>query len=219
MNQAGSKPGPVVLVGAGDLGRDSLSVFDALTREDRRWEVAGFLDDGLAPGTEVLGFPVLGGLEWLESASADLRVLITIGTPAVRRTVDARIRAWGRRYATVLHPSLLSSRWVEIGEGALIMGGCSVTVAAVLGCHVVLNPGCTVAHDVRIGDYSYLSPGVHLAGRVTLEAEAYLGTGAVVIPGRRIGRGATVGAGAVVIRDVPPLATAVGVPTRLLDSR
>ena len=211
--------GKVVCVGAGELGRDCLSVLDALHQDDPRWEMVGYLDDGLAGGTEVLGFPVLGGLTWLERAPADVRALITIGVPAVRRKVDERIRAWGRPFATLIHPGTATSRWVEFGEGALVMAACSFTVESVVGRHVVVNPGCTVAHDVRIGDYSYLSPGVHLAGRVTLESEAYLGTGAVVIPSRTVGKGATVGAGAVVIRDVPPGATAVGVPTRLLEPR
>ncbi len=209
----------MVCVGAGELGRDGLSVFEALHAEDARWEMMGFLDDGVPPGTEVLGYPVLGGLRWLEDAPSDVRTLLTVGTPAVRRALDERIRAWGRRYATWIHPDTAASRWVDFGEGTLVMAACSFTVEATVGRHAVVNPGCTVAHDVRIGDYSYLSPGVHLAGRVTLEAEAYLGTGAVVIPSQTVGRGAVVGAGGVVIRDVPPGRTVVGVPARELGSQ
>jgi len=192
---------------------------EALQQDDSEWEMVGYLDDGVPSGTDVLGYPVLGGLDWLEKAPSEVQALITIGVPAVRRKVDERIRSWGRAFATLIHPGTATSRWVDFGEGSLVMAACSFTVESVLGRHVVVNPGCTVAHDVRIGDYSYLSPGVHLAGRVTLEAEAYLGTGAVVIPSRTVGKGATVGAGAVVIRDVPPGSTAVGVPTRLLESQ
>lgn len=213
-----AQPGPVVLIGAGELGRDALSVFHALHARDPHWTVLGFLDD--APervGSTVLGVPVLGGVDWLDRAPPEVQVLITVGSPGARRRLDESFTRKGVRWATAIHPSVELTPWVTIGEGSLVMAGCTFTVEVEVGRHVVVNPGCTVAHDVRIGDYCYLSPGVDLAGRVVLEPEAYLGTGAVVIPSRTVGRGAVVGAGGVVIRDVPAGATAVGVPTRLLE--
>jgi acetyltransferase-like isoleucine patch superfamily enzyme len=45
---------------------------------------------------------------------------------------------------------------------------------------------------------------------------AFVGIGSCVVPGVTIGAWAIVGAGAVVIRDVPPGATVVGNPARLL---
>ncbi len=208
----------VVLVGAGALGRDSLSVFHALAVSDPGWRVVGFVDDREALwGTEILGVPVLGGRDWLAGAPEDLEVLLTVGTPADRKALDERLA--GRvRWATVVHPTAVLTPWVECAEGVLIMARCSFTVNVKVGRHAVVNPGCTVAHDVEIGDYVYLSPGVDLAGRVVLEEGVHMGTGAAVIPGVRIGAGATVGAGAVVIRDVPPGVTAVGVPSRVLET-
>ncbi|MCA9737520.1 MAG: acetyltransferase [Gemmatimonadota bacterium] len=216
-----SRPGPVVLIGAGDLGRDALSVHHALHAEDPRWEVVGFLDDGPGrAGTTVLGVPVLGGTDWLERrAPADVQALLTVGAPAARRTLAARVDALGVPWATWVHPTVVVTPWVEIGEGSLVMARSTFTVEVRLGRHVVVNPGCTVAHDVRIGEFCYLSPGVDLAGRVVLEPEAYLGTGAVVIPGRTVGQGAVIGAGAVVVRDIPAGVTAVGVPARSREAR
>ncbi len=48
------------------------------------------------------------------------------------------------------------------------------------------------------------------------EDDASIGSGATILCGIRIGKGATVGAGAVVTRDVPPGATVVGNPARVM---
>ena len=69
MTPSASLPRRVVLVGAGALGRDSMSVFHALQVSDPGWRVVGFVDDREELwGTEILGVPVLGGRDWLPSA-------------------------------------------------------------------------------------------------------------------------------------------------------
>ena len=212
-------PDRVVLVGAGALGRDSMSVFHALQARDPAWRVVGFVDDRPElHGTEMLGAHVLGGREWLRTAPADIGVLLTVGSPSARKALDHELSGHVR-WSTVVHPSAELTPWVEIAEGVLIMARSTMTVDVRIGRHAVVNPGCTIAHDVEIGDYAYLSPGVDLAGRVVLEEGVYMGTGATVIPGIRVGAGAMIGAGAVVVRDVPPGVTAVGVPARPMEGR
>jgi acetyltransferase EpsM len=207
----------VVLYGASELGRDVASMGPALLDAWKGPTLHGFVDDRAAlHGTRVLDLPVLGGGEWLESeAAAGLGVIVTIGDPAVRRRVVERLSARGVRFATLVHPSVVLTPFVQVGEGSVVLAGCTFTADIRVGRHVVFNPGCTVAHDVVVGDYAYVSPGVHLAGKVTLDEGCYLGIGAAVIPGCRVGARAVVGAGAVVVRDVPPDVTAMGVPARV----
>lgn len=208
---------PIVLYGASELGRDAVSVFHALEEAGRPRRVLGFVDDGAdKQGRSFLGVPVLGTGAWLEGRVGDVEVLITVGAPRVRRLIATRLGGLGHRFATAIHPSAVLTPWVEVGEGALLMAGCTFTVEVVVGPHAVLNPGCTVAHDVRIGAYAYLSPGVDLAGRVVVGEGAFLGVGAAVIPSCTVGAGAYVGAGSVVTRDVPPDRVAVGVPARAI---
>lgn len=209
----------IVLAGAGDLGRDALSVFHGVGPGEGREavRVLGFVDDRPElVGAEILGFPVLGGLAWFDTAPPGVRALVTVGDPMARRRLAERLEGMDVPFAKAVHPSVSSTPWVTLGEGSLVMAGTSLTVNVTVGRHAVINPGCTVAHDVVIGDFSYLSPGVDLAGGVVLEEDVYMGTGAVVIPGRRVGKGAVVGAGAVVIEDVPPGVTVAGVPARIL---
>ncbi len=205
----------IVLVGAGALGRDALSVAHALGDDGR---IRGFVDDREELwGTEVNGVPVLGGTTWFADNGDGTTALLTVGSPQARRTLDERLSAMGVIWATWIHPTAVRTPTVNVGEGALIMAGVTTTIDVAIGRHAVVNPGCTLAHDVEVGDFAYLSPGVDLAGHVVVEEEAYLGTGAVVIPSRRVGAGATVGAGAVVISDVAPGRTVAGVPAKPLE--
>lgn len=210
---------PLVLYGASDLGRDALSVIHALAEAGAPREVLGFVDDGPEKqGQTFLDVPVLGTREWLEGRAGAVDVLLTVGDPRIRRRIVKALEPEGHHYATLVHPGAVLSPWVTLGEGVLVMAGCTFTVEIQVGAHAVINPGCTLAHDVRIGSYAYLSPGVNLAGRVVVEDGAYLGVGANVIPSRTVGAGAFVGAGAVVTRDVPPNRVAAGVPARAIRS-
>lgn len=86
------------------------------------------------------------------------------------------------------------------------------------------HQGVVVVHTrAVIGDDCWLHQGVTLGaherngvlGIPTLGNRVYVGANASIIGGVTVGDGAKVGAGAVVIEDVPPGATAVGVPARV----
>ena len=73
----------------------------------------------------------------------------------------------------------------------------------------VVEPGCMIMQQVTLGQTA--GPGAPHVGR-----GAYIGAGAKVLGSVRIGAGARIGANAVVLEDVPPNATAVGVPARII---
>ena len=107
-----------------------------------------------------------------------------------------------------------------------------VTAQVCIGDPVVIEPGLYLPHGqvvvdgfVRIGSGAVLFPWVTIglvAGEFrgpTLGDDVHVGTGAKVIGPITIGGGARIGANATVINDVPPGATAVGVPARLVERR
>ncbi|ALV08328.1 serine acetyltransferase [Roseateles depolymerans] len=132
------------------------------------------------------------------------------------RRVDAMPPGMGRRWRTKAY--WLMFRVVEtvtgislpkdcrIGPGLRIwhFGGIFVNPGTVIGAQCTLRQGVTLGNRVPDGPCPVLEDGVEL------------GAYAQVIGGVRLGAGCRIGAMAVVLQDVPPGATAVGNPARIL---
>ena len=206
---------PLVIVGAGGLGRETAALVEAINAvSPGAWAVVGFADDGAAlRGAAVQGLPVRGGVDWL-ARQRDLHYVLAVGASRVRRQIGERLAETSLSAATLIHPSVDVHSTNRIGPGAIVCRGVMLTVSVTLGRHVILNLNTTVGHDVRLGDYATAHPGVHLSGAARVGTAAELGTGSVVLPGVSVGEEALVGAGAVVNRDLPARCTAVGVPAR-----
>lgn len=84
-----------------------------------------------------------------------------------------------------------------------------------MGADCLLFSHCYLAHDVQVGDGVTLSAGVTVGGHATIRDGANLGLNVMVHQWRSIGAGAMVGMGTAVTRDIPPFATAYGVPPRV----
>jgi len=87
--------------------------------------------------------------------------------------------------------------------------------------------GVVIGETAEIGDDVLIYQGVVLGGtssekkkrHPTVGSKVVIGAGAVVLGAITIGDGARIGAGSVVIHDVPPGATVVGVPGRVVGER
>lgn len=210
---------PLVIYGAGGHGREIEGMLAEINEAEPRWDLLGFLDDGLPAGTAVGGAAVLGGTDWLRSAAETPYVALGVGSPPLKRRLAQLLRPLAAGFPALVHPGVRLGRDARVGEGAQLCAGCVATVDLEIGAFATINRLCTVSHDCRVGDYATLAPGVLLAGAVAVGEGADLGIGACVIQGIAIGSWSVVGAGAAVVRDVPPDCTAVGVPARPIRRR
>lgn len=211
---------PVVIVGPGGLGREVHELIEDINAAQPTWEVLGWLDSNAEMhGQRVHDLPVLGDLDWLADRP-EVAVVIGIGAPPTRRRVVERIRAQGNnKFPTLIHPTAVIGRRVEIGEGTIICAGVTTTTDYRIGKHVLLNICCTVAHDDVLHDFVTVAPGALLSGNVTVGEGTDIGTNATIIQGVEIGGWSIVGAGSVVNKPVPDNVTAVGVPAKVIKER
>ena len=181
--------------------------------------LSGFIDDGVPPGSLVLGHPVHGPWAWLTSRAAHgpVAIVLGIGDNEVRARI-ARAVAGIVEVLTVVHPRAIVAPSAALGWGAVIMAGAVVNPDARIGEGVIVNTGAVVEHDVVVGTYAHVSSRAALGGGSELGPYAHLGLGGVLLPGVRVGASAIIGAGAVVTRDIPDHVIAVGVPARVLRS-
>jgi sugar O-acyltransferase (sialic acid O-acetyltransferase NeuD family) len=205
----------IVIIGAGGFGREVAWLINDINEVTPHWNLLGFVDDDPAlQGQSVAGYPVLGNLEWL--SQQNIAVVCAIGNPLIKRKIMQRLESSQNTYPVLIHPSVIMSDDVRIGEGSILCAGNILTVNIDLGKHVILNLLCTIGHDAVIKDYCSLMPGIRVSGNTVLEEAVHVGTGTSIIQGITIGRNAVIGMGSVVIKDIPYNSTAVGVPARVI---
>lgn len=203
-------PRRIVVYGAGGHGR---VVADAAAAGGA--EIVGFLDDHLALGTPVLGWRVLGTLDWI-GHNRDVAVAHGIGVNSIRQQATWSLDTKGITFATVIHPSAVVSTYAEIAAGSAVMALAVVNSGARIGAGVIINTGAIVEHDAVVSDFAHVAPNGTIGGGARVHRLAMLGTSASLLPGRSIGEGSIAGAGAVVVHDLPAGCIAAGVPARLV---
>lgn len=209
----------LVLVGAGGFGRETAEAVKAINDEHSSFDLIGFVDDSeeLA-GATVDGLEVLGPVAAVRGM-AGVRVVVCTGNPgnyvSRKRIVDALGLA-ADRYATLVHPTAVVPRSVELGPGTVFLATAVATTAVRVGAHVAVMPGVVLTHDDEVGDFATIGAGASLAGRVRVGTGAYIGAGALVREDRAIGAWSLIGMGSVVTTDVPAGEVWLGVPARRL---
>ena len=206
----------LVIVGAGDFGREVSWVAERINAQTPVWELLGFVDDGAAvQGRTVDGYPVLGPVSWLEAVTDELYVVCSIGTGRVRKQVMERVLANPHlRPAVLIDPAAIVGRNAQVGPGCVVCAGTVLAISSRLETHTIVNLNCTVGHDTVLEPYCTVHPGSNLSGRVHVGACTDIGTGTKIIQGLAVCPGCTLGAGTVVVRDITEPGTYAGVPAR-----
>ena len=123
----------------------------------------------------------------------------------------ARLRWLGRMLSQIgrfltgieIHPGAIIGRRFFIDHG----------MGVVIGETAEIGDDCTLYHGVTLGGTTWNKGKRH----PTLERGVVIGAGAKVLGPIVIGEGAKIGSNAVVVKDVPPGATAMGIPARILQ--
>ena len=122
----------------------------------------------------------------------------------------------GYRFASVVSPYAMVSKFAQLAEGVQIMAGAIVQTNASISMNSLINSGAIIEHDCCIGPHNHIAPGATLSGAVVTASQVHVGTGANVIQAIKIGEQAVVGAGCTVVRDVPAKQVIVPARSRIL---
>ena len=101
---------PIVIVGAGGMGRDTQWLIERINEEEPTYEILGYIDDGIQQGSIIDGYPILGGMKYLEEYDKEqkLAVAFAIGNAKVRKKLVLKClpnpNLW---YPNLIDPSVI----------------------------------------------------------------------------------------------------------------
>ena len=149
-------------------------------------------------------------------------VEVILAYPGLHALLFHRVAHWLHLLGVPVIPRLISHL-------ARLLTGVEIHPGAKIGKGFFIDHGMgvVIGETAEIGDNVTLYQGVTLGGtgkqrgkrHPTLGNGVLVGVGAKILGAVTIGDSARIGAGAVVLRDVPPQATAVGVPAKVVAFR
>lgn len=206
------------IVGTGGFGKETLAcLIDELVAkgQEPQGQIVFMVDDEHYNASEVLGFKVF---KKSSLKLDDYKFIVAVGDPAVRQRIVASFSE-DVEFATVIHPSAVLSKWVEIGAGSIVTAGVIITCEVSIGAHAHLNLHTTIGHECHIGDYFTTAPGVNVSGNCMFGDRVYLGTNCATRQGVHICDDVTIGMGAVVLKNVAEPGVFIGNPLRKLERK
>src|SRR5215217_2689625 len=132
------------LCGTGGFGREVAPLAIAQAGADS----IAFVSPEPAEST-LNGVPVIA----MADLPDDMVLAIPIADAAVRRRVDADLRAKGRAFVSIVAPTCVFRGPSQIGEGAILCEHVVITANVVIGRHFHANLFSYVAHDCVVGDF------------------------------------------------------------------
>ena len=208
----------ICIVGAGGFAREVLCcLIDSMQATDESIaEAACFM-----VGDEDYKESSIMGIEVIRQSAFDpslYDVVVGIGEPLLRKKVVESLPPQ-TTYISVIHPTAVMSKWVEIGEGSVITAGTILTCNVKIGKHVHLNLHTTIGHDCEIGDFCTTTPGVNVSGICKFGECVYLGTNSSIRQGINICDNVTIGMGGVVVKDITESGVYIGNPLKKMEKK
>ena len=212
----------LVIVGAGGFGTEAAWVaedMNAAGRETWQWHILGLLDDDPRKhGTKCYGYPILGSLATFETPIRDepLWYFCAIANPDACEKVAGLCDARQWQPATLIHPSAVCAKDVDLAPGCYIGPNTVVSTNCRIGRHAIVNHRAALGHDAVVMDYANICPGAQINGHCVVGRGALVGSNSSLHQGSKVGDYASVGSNSMVIRPVAERTSVLGIPARVI---
>ncbi|MFS0931221.1 acetyltransferase [Enterococcus casseliflavus] len=206
----------LIIVGAGGFAKEIFFLLDRVGT----FTVLGFVDDNYQSlPKKMLGYPILGNLNYLNRISKGTAIAIGIANPRIKENIYNQHKSNENLFfPNIIDSTALIGKDVKFGIGNIISPYTTFTAGIRIGDFNMINIHSTIGHDCEIQNYNSIYPNVNISGNVKIGSYNEIGVGTKVIQNIKIGDENILGAGSVVIKKVNDKKKLVGVPARVIES-
>lgn len=169
----------IILIGGGGHCRSVIDVIE----EEKRFQIAGIIDQPELLGSRVLGYEVIGSDDDLQHLSQTFKyAFITVGQI---KSLNLRIKLFeaakkaGFVLPVIISPRAYISKYATVEEGSVIMHDALINTNVTIGKNCIINTKALIEHDSLIEDNCHISTGAIINGGVTVEKNCFIGSATV----------------------------------------
>lgn len=204
----------IIIVGAGGFGRDVLYLIKDINKNEKQWNVKGFIDDNTNALDGVkCDYKIIGTIKDWQPSSNEV-FAIGIASPKVKEIVVNIMKGKGAKFETIINPKSFISEYVDIGEGCIITA-LNISDNVTIGDFVHMS-SAIIGQDSVIGDYSTITAFVNIAS-ATIGKRVFIGSHSVVLNNKKVGDDAIIAVGSIVVNHVKSGAKVIGYPAKRMD--
>lgn len=174
----------IVIIGAGDLGKEIVWLIEDINKITPTYLIAGFLDDDKQKhGKEFCWYRVLGGLDYLEELSKKMPIcaVVAVKDGKTRKQIVEAHPSF-KNWETIVHPRATIAGSSTIGEGSVLFPNTTVSVDSKLGRFGIYYVNSMISNDCRLGDYVTTMFGAAVLEHAEVSDGSFLEPGAIVQP-------------------------------------
>ncbi len=193
----------IVIIGAGDLGREIVWLIEDINRRKPTYLILGFLDDDvLKVKAEFYGYKVLDRINGLERLNKRIpfSAVLAIQDSAVREKIVLEHPSFNK-WESSIHPTAVIAPSSQTGKGCVVFPQVTISVDTKIGDFGLCYIRSTICNDCMIGDFVSLMTGATVSEHAQIGKGSYLAAGSCIYPHRTIGERVKVGVEATVCKD------------------
>lgn len=193
----------IAIYGAGGFGKEVASmILNKINAVEPTWNIVGFFDDDVEPGTEISHFgKCLGGVDVVNSWQTPLSIALAIGSSATLKKLVEKIDNPNIDYPNLIHPNcdFADMESVKMGKGNVIMKNVTLSCDVTIGDFNQFNSLSALAHDVKVGSFNIFMPLTRVSGETVIGDCNFFGINAIILQQMKIGNETRIGANSVVM--------------------
>lgn len=212
---------PLLIVGGHGSGEIAMSVFQEMNAITNEWEILGFLNDIIEPGSMLGKYKVLGPSEAVKDyvnkgyfIHYALHFNAKHKEQRVKKLIEIEIPL--EAHATGIHPRAYLDPSTKIGHGTLICAQACTSFGPNIGNFIHIYTNGFIGHDSIIKDFATIAAHSVVSARVTIGEGAHIGLNSTICEDLKIGKYSIIGMGSVVTKNVEDYSIYVGNPAQFL---